>query len=97
MAAVIGKLMSLLPVSPEEGPPLPEAVGQKWPAALAGVLPKINVEEMAKKFADIVAPPLPKEVGGAKLRKQINDILAPIWIRKVLPPMPKFLAKTLRK
>ena len=96
MAAVIEKLMAFLPASPEEGPPLPEAVGQKWPAALAGILPKINVEEMAKKFADIAAPPLPKEVDG-ELRKKINDILAPIWIRKVLPPMPKFLAKTLGK
>lgn len=90
-----GILAKLLPTSPEEGPPLPGALKQKWPALLAGILPKINIEEAAKKFADIAAPPLPKEVNG-ELRKKINDILAPIWVHKVLPPMPKALSRFIK-
>lgn len=49
-------------------------------------------EEQFKRLVDLLAPPLPEEIGGIKLRKKINDILAPTLYHRLLPPMPKALA-----
>lgn len=51
------------------------------------------------KLVNILAPPLPEEVGGAKLRSQINAVLAPTLLKKakILPPMPKFLAEIVER
>lgn len=37
--AIAAKLVGLIPTSPEKGPPLPQALGQKWPAELKEMLP----------------------------------------------------------
>ena len=53
-----------------------------------------------EKFAELVdrlAPPLPEEIGGVKVRKKVNDILAPTLYHKFLPPMPRWLANRLPK
>jgi len=37
--AIAAKLVGLIPTSPEKGPPLPQALGQKWPAEVKEMLP----------------------------------------------------------
>lgn len=56
----------------------------------------MSFEEKFKELVDKLAPPLPEEVGGVKLRKKINDILAPTLLHKYLPPMPKGLATLIK-
>lgn len=55
-------------------------------------------DDFEKKFTELVnmlAPPLPEEIGGVKLRAKINETLAPVLFKKWLPPMPAALAKFL--
>ncbi|GAI81423.1 unnamed protein product [marine sediment metagenome] len=61
--------------------------------------PGPNFEAQFTKLVNILAPPLPEAVGGAKLRGQINAVLAPTLLKKakILPPMPKFLARIVEK
>lgn len=37
--AITAKLMGLIPTSPEKGPPLPQVLGQEWPAKVKEMLP----------------------------------------------------------
>ena len=56
------------------------------------------LSELERKFTELVnimAPPLPEEIGGIKLRTKINETLAPVLLKKWLPPMPTALAKLL--
>ena len=60
--------------------------------------PGPNFEAQFIELVNILAPPLPEAVGGAKLRGKINAVLAPTLLRsKFLPPMPKFLARIVEK
>ena len=60
--------------------------------------PGPNFEAQFTKLVNILAPPLPEAVGGAKLRGQINAVLAPRLLKsKFLPPMPKFLARIVER
>lgn len=60
--------------------------------------PGPNFEAQFTRLVNILAPPLPEAVGGAKLRSKINAVLAPTLLRtKFLPPMPRFLAKVVER
>ncbi len=61
--------------------------------------PGPSFEAQFTRLVNILAPPLPEAVGGAKLRSQINAVLAPTLLKKakILPPMPRFLAKIVER
>lgn len=56
----------------------------------------MTFEEEFNRLVDLLAPPLPEEIGGIKLRKKVNDILAPTLYHRLLPPMPRALANALK-
>lgn len=91
-------LKNILPASPSEGPPLPGALKQKWPSVIAGLLPKdFELSDVATKLFSQYGPKLPKEVDPeGKISQKINGILAPVFINKVLPPMPSALSKIVK-
>jgi hypothetical protein len=52
----------------------------------------MDIQAMFTNLVNAVAPPLPKEVGGVKLREKVNSILAPTLLNTWLPPLPKAIA-----
>lgn len=45
----------------------------------------MGIKEGFIELVNMMAPPLPDEVGGDKLRRQINAKLAPILLNKISP------------
>ena len=52
----------------------------------------MDIKAAFTNLVNAVAPPLPEQVGGVKLRAKVNSILAPTLLNTWLPPLPKALA-----